>query len=291
MVGETLEGDLYNLGPGGKGTNQATAAARQGKRVAVIGKVGTDLYGDMAIDLYKKEGIDYQGVYQTDQEKTSIAVIYFFPSGDNCIGLYPGANHLLTSEEVKHALQRLAPVKVLSAQLELPDDAIEMGFKMAKEYGAQIILDPAPARKIDSSILKMVSVLTPNESEARILCGLKPDDDSLTVEELGNKLLEMGPEAVIITLGAQGSLILEHNKKPTKIEPYLVNTVDTIGAGDCFAGSMAVALAEGKSLVDGAAWANVAAALSTRDIGGIKPLPLRKEIVEHMSKWKIQKGM
>ena len=79
MVGETLEGDLYNLGPGGKGTNQATAAARQGKRVAVIGKVGTDLYGDMAIDLYKKEGIDYQGVYQTDQEKTSIAVIYFFP--------------------------------------------------------------------------------------------------------------------------------------------------------------------------------------------------------------------
>lgn len=284
VQGETLEGDIYNLAPGGKGTNQAIAAARQGKRVGVVGKVGTDLYGDMAIDLYKKEGVDCQGVLRTNGEQTAIGLVYFLPSGDNCIGLYPGANRLLTAGEVSEGMRKLMPAKVVSAQLESPDEAIGAAFRIAKENGAKVILDPAPARQVGSEILNMVSVLTPNQSEARILAGLDPDDCSVGLGEIGLELLRMGPEAVAITMGENGSLLIEHGKDPRRIKPYLVDTVDALGAGDCFAGSLAVAISEGRPLVEAAEWASVAAALSTRGIGGIAPLPSRKDVSDNIAK-------
>ncbi len=284
VLGETLEGNIYNLAPGGKGTNQAIAAARQGKTVGVVGKVGTDLYGDMAMDLYKRENVDCQSVFRTDEEQTAIGLVYFLPSGDNCIGLYPGANRLLTASEASKGMRKLMPAKVVSAQLESPDEAIGAAFRIAKANEAKIILDPAPARQVDSEILNMVSVLTPNQGEARILVGLDPDDCSVGLVEIGLKLLEMGPEAVVITMGEEGSLLMEHGKDPREVEPYLVDTVDALGAGDCFAGSLAVAISEGKPLSEAAEWASVAAALSTRGIGGIAPLPSREDVCANVAR-------
>lgn len=284
VLGETLGGDIYNLAPGGKGTNQAIAAARQGKTVGVVGKVGADLYGDMAMDLYKRENVDCQSVLRTDEEQTAIGLVYFLPSGDNCIGLYPGANRLLTADEASEGMRKLMPSKVVSAQLESPDEAIRAAFMIAKEYGAKVILDPAPARQVDSEILNMVSVLTPNQSEARILAGLAPDDCSVGLMEIGLRLLDMGPEAVVITMGENGSLLVERGKDPRRIEPYLVDTVDALGAGDCFAGSLAVAMSEGRPLPEAAEWASVAAALSTRGIGGIAPLPSRDDVCVNVTR-------
>lgn len=280
VIGETLVGDLYNLAPGGKGTNQAVAAARQEKKVGIIGKVGGDLYGDMAFRLYEEEGIDCQGVLKTDKAKTATGLVYFVPSGENCIGLYMGANILLTRKEVEEFMPGLMPAKVVSAQLESPDEAIDAAFSIGKQHNAVIILDPAPARKIGKDMLEKVSILTPNESEARILVGIDPDDDSVSLTEIGRRLLTMGPEAVVITLGAKGSLVIEKDRDPKEIAVYDVDTVDTLGAGDCFTGSLAVGISEGKSLVKAAEWANVAASLSTRGVGGIAPLPSRKEVME-----------
>lgn len=284
VQGETLEGDIYNLAPGGKGTNQAIAAARQGKKVGVVGKVGTDLYGDMAMALYKRENVDCQGVLRTDKEQTAIGLVYFLPSGDNCIGLYRGANRLLTAAETSEGVRKLMPAKVVSAQLESPDEAIMAAFRIARENQAKVILDPAPARQVDSEILNMVSVLTPNQSEARILVGLDPDDCSVGLAEIGLQLLKMGPEAVVITMGEEGSLLVERGKDPRQIEPYLVDTIDALGAGDCFAGSLAVAISEDRLLAEAAQWASVAAALSTRGIGGIAPLPSREDVCVNLAK-------
>jgi ribokinase len=281
VLGESLRADKYYLAPGGKGTNLAVAAARQGKNVGFVVKVGKDYFGQMALDLYEKEGIASDGIFVTDQAQTAIGLVFVQHSGENCTGIYMGANELLTGAEVTEAMGRFMPAKVVTAQLESLDDAILAAFRAGKENGAVTLLNTAPARKVDQRILSLTDIITPNESEAKLLAGYNPDDREVDMESVASKLLDMGPRTLVVTLGSRGSIVIKRGVKPNRIRPYKVDAIDTLGAGDCFSGSLAVGLSEGKSIEDAARWASVAAALSTLGNGGTTPLPRREQVEEH----------
>jgi len=285
VLGESLRGEHYYLAPGGKGTNQAVAAARQGKRVGIVGKVGDDLYGEMAVSLYRQEGLSTEGVHVTQEAKTAIGLVYVTPSGDNCIGIYMGANEKLTATEVAAAMRTFMPARVVTAQLESSDEAVLAAFTIAKQHGATTLLNTAPARRVDDRIIALTDIMTPNESEARLMAGFDAGDQSASLEVVTTRLMEMGPKAVVLTRGSKGSILVENGKPLREIEPYRVAAVDALGAGDCFSGSLAVALSEGKDIADAARWATVAAALSTLGRGGIAPLPSRPEVEDHLERY------
>jgi len=288
VLGESLRGEHYYLAPGGKGTNQAVAAARQGKEVGIVGKVGDDLYGEMAIALYEREGLSTEGVHVARDAKTAIGLVYLTPSGDNCIGIYMGANEELSAEEVASAMSAFMPAKVVTAQLESPDEAILEAFTIAKRHDAITILNTAPARKVDERVIELTDIMTPNESEARLMAGLDVEDWSVGPEDVATQLMEMGPKALVLTRGSRGSILMERGRGPRSIASYPVAAIDALGAGDCFSGSLAVALSEGKSIADAARWASVAAALSTLGHGGIAPLPSREAVEDHLKRYERQ---
>ncbi len=288
VLGESLRGEHYYLAPGGKGTNQAVAAARQGKKVGIVGKVGDDLYGEMAVALYEREGLSTAGIHVSDKVKTAIGLVYLTPSGDNCIGIYMGANEELTAEEVSSAMSTFMPAKVVTAQLESPDEAVLEAFTIAKRHHAITLLNTAPARKVDRRIIELTDIMTPNESEARLMAGVDVGDQGVSLEDVATGLMEMGPVALVVTRGSKGSILMERGAPPREIAPYRVGAIDALGAGDCFSGSLAVALSEGKSIADAAKWASVAAALSTLGHGGIAPLPSRDEIEHHVKRYEQQ---
>ena len=281
VLGESVKAEKYYMAPGGKGTNQAVAGARQGKSVGIVAKVGNDLYGNMAFDLYQREGINVDGVFTSDDAQTAIGLVYIHPSGDNCIGIYMGANEALTHAEATKVMSGYMPAKVVTAQLESLDEAILAAFQIAKQHGAITLLNTAPAREVDERIIALTDIMTPNESEAKLLAGFDPGDKQVDMETVAQKLISLGPKAIVITLGSKGSVVMEKGQKPVRIRPYSVNAVDTLGAGDCFSGSLAVALSEGKSIVEAAEWASVAAALSTLGNGGIAPQPSREQVETH----------
>jgi ribokinase len=285
VLGESLRGEHYYLAPGGKGTNLAVAAARQGKKVGIVGKVGADPYGEMAVALYEREGLSTEGIYVTEGVQTAIGLVYVTPTGDNCIGIYMGANEELSAEEVRAAMSAFMPAKVVTAQLESPDQAVLEAFTIAKQHDAITLLNTAPARNVDPRIIELTDIMTPNECEARLMAGFDVGNQSVGLAEVAAKLMEMGPRAVVITRGAKGSILMERGKRTLSIEPYEVAAMDALGAGDCFSGSLAVALSEGKSIADAAKWASVAAALSTLGHGGIAPLPSREEVEDHVQRY------
>lgn len=285
VLGESLRGEHYYLAPGGKGTNQAVAAARQGKKVGIVGKVGDDLHGEMAVALYEREGLSTEGVYVADEAKTAIGLVYLTPSGDNCIGIYMGANEELTALEVAAAMSTFMPAKVVTAQLESPDEAVLEAFTIAKRHDSITLLNTAPARRVDERIIALTDIMTPNESEARLMAGFDAGDRSASLEVVTTRLMEMGPKAVVLTRGSKGSILVENGSPPREIEPYRVTAVDALGAGDCFSGSLAVALSEGKDIANAVEWATVAAALSTLGRGGIAPLPSRSQVEDHLERY------
>lgn len=286
VLGESVKAEKYYMAPGGKGTNQAVTMARQGKNVGIVTKVGNDLYGKMAFNLYDNEGIKSDGVFTTDEEKTAIGLVYIHPSGDNCCGIYMGANEKLGYDEVSSVMENYMPAKVVTAQLESGDAAILSAFEIAKKNNAVTLLNPAPARKVDDKTLALTDIMTPNESEAKLLAGFDPGDESINMEMVSEKLISYGIKALVITLGAKGCIVMEKGSKPVKIRPYKVDAKDTLGAGDCFSGSLAVALSEDKHIIEAAEWASVAAALSTLGNGGIAPLPLREQVEAHYQLYK-----
>lgn len=286
MLGETLVGDLFDLGPGGKGTNLAVTAARQGERVTMVAKVGSDAFGDTAIDLYRREGIDARFVTRSADEPTAVGLVYLQQSGENTIGVYQGANGRLTASDVEAALPALRSANVVATELETSDDAVSATVTLASELGALVLLNPAPARSIPDGLLEMVDVLTPNASEARILAGLRQDDESASPADAGLALLRRGPKAVVVTLGRDGCLLLRPGRAAELIPRYPVDTVDTVGAGDAFNGGLAVALARGLEVDEAVRRACVTAALSTRSIGAVDGLPDDDEVMAHLVGWR-----
>lgn len=281
VLGETMVGDRFDLSPGGKGTNVAIAARRQGLQVLLVARVGDDQFADLAFELYAREGIDTRYVWRTPNEATAVSLVYLQRSGENTIGLYRGANWRLTPDDISQARHEIAGARVLVTQLEIPDQTVEAAVATGRQAGAQVILNPAPARPLRQELLAGVDVLTPNEGEARLLIGLRPDDPSVGTADVGRRLLELGPRAVIITLGARGCLLIEPKAEPLFLPAYPVEAIDTVGAGDAFTGGLAVACARGKPLFQAACWATVTAALATTGLGAIPPLPQQELVARY----------
>lgn len=275
--GETRMGSSFSLGPGGKGSNQAVAAARAGGNVCFITKLGQDAFGEMARTLYRKEGIETGFIASTPHPTGAAAIILDEKRGENAIIIVPGACFELTIEEVDQARNIIASSAIFVAQLELPVPVVEHGLQLARAHGVTTILNPAPAMPLPDSIYPLCDYITPNESEAASLSGIAVDD--LTgARRAADALLERGVRNVALTMGSNG-VFLRNSVLSAHVPAVSVGpVVETTGAGDAFNGGFAVALAEGRSFQEAAHFACAVAGLSVTRSGTAPSMPHRKEI-------------
>jgi ribokinase len=271
--GETLMASAFSISPGGKGSNAAVAAARQGARVALIARIGDDDFGRMGMSLWHAEGIATAHVECAAGERSGVAQIVVYDDGDNSIAVYPGAGAGLAAQQVHAASHILQSCRVVMAPCEVPLEATRQAFSIARQAGAITLLNPAPARHLPDELLALVDVLTPNESEVMALTGVTG-----AVDEAAADLLARGVGAVVVTLGADGCCIYQKGQPPVHLPGHRMAVKDTIGAGDTFTGALAAALARGEVLGAAAQWANAAAALSVTRAGAIDGIPLRAEV-------------
>lgn len=283
VKGETLKASMFKLGPGGKGSNQAIAAKRAGADVVMITKVGKDPFGELALKTYEEEGMSTKYIFQDDELATAVAsILVDETTGNNQIAIAMGACENIAFEEVESAREAIKNADVLVTQLESNLDATEQAIDMAKENEVLVILNPAPAQPLAKTLLNKIDILTPNETEAEILCDnkfkIKTIEDA---KKAANILMEKGVKTVILTLGEKGAL-LKNSEMEHHIESMKVDVVDTTGAGDAYNGGLAAALAEGKDLIDSAKFANIVGALSVTKMGTAPAMPYRKEINNYL---------
>ncbi len=276
-VGETILGSDFIMTPGGKGANQAVAAAKLGAKVYFIAKLGNDVFAEQSLNNFKKEGVNTKYVVQTKEAPSGVALITVDDAGNNVIVVAPGANQMLSPNDVEKAELDIASSGALVAQLEIPLETVEFAAQLASSSGVPFILDPAPAQKLSPEFLKMVDLLTPNETEARILTGIEVTSNRDSACTAVKKLLEYGVKSVILTMGANGFL-LGTDDKMEFVPAVKVNAVDATAAGDAFTGSLAVGLAQRKTLADAALFANYVAALSVTKMGAQSSMPAREEV-------------
>ncbi|MBK8986656.1 MAG: ribokinase [Chloroflexi bacterium] len=281
--GETVLGDNFATIPGGKGANQAVAAARLGAKVSLIGRVGADAFGAQLLAAARAEGIDVTHVGVDETAASGIAMITVDAAGQNSIAVASGANYRLTAVHVHRAWEQLDRVDLLVMPLETPLETIETAVMLAQQSGVKVILNPAPARPLPAHILAGVDVLVPNESETALLTGL-PVTTGDETRQAARCLLDLGVGSVVLTLGSRGALVLAGgNGEFTAVAPYPVNAVDTTAAGDAFVAGLAVGLGEGRSLPAAAQFANAVGALAVTKQGAQPAMPTRAE-VETLSK-------
>ncbi len=274
--GETVTGGEFATFRGGKGANQAVAAARLGAQVTMVGCVGDDLFGRQLLDGLREEGIDVRGVRIDRGAPSGVALITVDPTGHNTIVVAPGANRRVTAADVEVAGDAIAESDVLLAQLEVPVDAVLAATLFAREQGRWVILDPAPAGPLPPQLYEHVSLINPNEGEAQRLTGI-PVDDEAGVRSAAEALLARGCGAVVIKLGEKGAFVASGTVREM-VEGIRVQAVDTTAAGDAFAGALAVALAEGRDTVAAARFANLVGALSVTRMGAQPSMPTRDEV-------------
>jgi len=277
-TGETLLGRGYRVDYGGKGSNQAVGCARLGAKVSFVAKIGKDAFGEMALGLYRDEGIDPAYIKQTSDAPTGVGfIIVEAASGHNCITIDPGANELLTAADVAQC-EAAFDSAVLLTQLEIPVAAAEAALACGRARGAVTILNPAPVRPLPRYVLQMVDILTPNEAEARVLAG-RNADDPIPPEEVAKELIRSGVKQVVMTLGEKGALIVTASScKP--VPAINVPAVDTTGAGDAFNAGIGVALASGASLEDAVQFAVITGGLAVTEEGVIPSLPRRNDVLQ-----------
>jgi ribokinase len=276
-TGETLLGTGYRVDYGGKGSNQAVGSARLGAKVNFIARVGKDAFAQMALRLYRDEGIDVTHVKEMDGAPTGVGFIMVeAATGNNCIVIDPGANEMLTADDVSGCAAAFQTAAVVLTQLEIPVAAAEAALLRGRATGAITILNPAPVRPLSQSVLQLVDVLTPNQVEAKVLAGLSPDADIEPVE-LGRELIRRGVKQVVMTLGEKGALIVTSSSS-TRVPAIRVSAVDSTGAGDAFNAGLATALASGSSLEAAVQFGVVAGGLAVTREGVIPSLPSRDEI-------------
>jgi ribokinase len=276
VPGETVFAGPFKMGPGGKGANQAVAAKRSGADVALITKLGHDTLGEYALKSIAAEGILTDYIYFDEKLGTGAALIIVEACGQNMIAVSTEACENLSASEVWDAKTRIQNSDVLLTQYEGSLVGMAAAIRIAKSSGAKIILNPAPARSIDLALLKSVDIITPNESEAESLTGIKIGDPQ-SAEEAAKKIHTMGPEIVIVTLGIMGALVYA-DQSFTLVPAIEVETVDTTGAGDAFNGGLATAIAEGQAIIPAVQFAASTAALSVTKVGTAPSMPFRKEI-------------
>ncbi|MET2898220.1 ribokinase [Vibrio rotiferianus] len=276
--GETLHGRNYQVIPGGKGANQAVAAARLNADIGFIACVGDDSFGINIRENFKMDGIDITGVKMQPNCPTGIAMIQVADSGENSICISAEANAKLTAEAIEPDLERIRQADYLLMQLETPMCGIEKAARIAKDAKTNVILNPAPARELSDELLSCIDVITPNETEAEVLTGVTVTDDD-SAQEAANILHSKGIEIVMITLGAKG-VWLSQNGRGEIIPGFRVGATDTTAAGDTFNGAFVTGLLEDLPLESAIKFAHAAAAISVTRFGAQTSIPTRKEVEE-----------
>ena len=283
--GETLIGDAFNIFTGGKGFNQATAAARLGAEVTLVGSVGADPFGEMLLTATENEQIDNRFVRKRTDTGTGVATIVIEPDGDNSIIVVPRANMALTTADIDAAADTIADADVLLLQLETPIAASEHAAAIAKAHGATVILNPAPAQSLPDSLLASVDILTPNQAETELLSGMQVSNDTEArnaAAALRARMVDTETSAVVLTLGKQGALILTATTSE-RVPALAVDVVDTTGAGDAFCGALATALASGETLGAAIVFANAAGSAAVTVIGATPSMPTHAKVDALMS--------
>jgi ribokinase len=278
-AGETLLGTGYRVDFGGKGSNQAVGCARLGAQVGFVARIGQDSFGDMALNLYREEGIGVARVKRSAEAPTGVGfIVVEADTGQNSIVLDPGANELLTSADVAEAELALKSSSVVLTQLEIPVEAAASALERGRSLGAITILNPAPVRPLSASVLRLIDVLTPNEKEARVLAG-RPPDVAVEPETVAQDLLRSGVKQVVMTLGEKGALLISASSQE-HFPAVEVRAVDTTGAGDAFNAGLAVALSHGDSIENAIQFAIITGAMAVTKEGVIPSLPRRDEVLE-----------
>ena len=279
--GETVLGRDFQVNAGGKGANQAVAAARLTDGVVFCCKVGADSYGRQAKALFTQEGLDTRYVLSTAEAASGVALISVDDEGENCIVVASGANSLLRPEDIDR-IENIGQYDIILIQLETPLETVEHVAALARKNGCRLILNPAPARPLPTSILSATDIITPNETEAEIITGIRVKDES-TAAMAADSMKRMGVKNVIITLGSQGAYV--SNGGFSGIVPsFKVKSVDTTAAGDVFNGALAVALSEGKAPKEAVEFAAAAASISVTRHGAQPSAPYRKEVEEKLNR-------
>lgn len=282
IKGETLIGDAFDIFTGGKGFNQAAAAARLGADVTLIAKIGDDPFADILRSAIDSENINTEFVKTDAEAGTGVAAIVVEPDGENSIIVVPGANMRLTPGDIDVAQNSIAEADVLLLQLETPINTSEHAIEIAKANETIVILDPAPARPLPANLLSQVDILKPNEVEAGVLSGRAvstPEDGVAAAKALQSQIASDGLSAVVLTLGQQGVLTYTQTQN-THLPAIAVEAVDTTGAGDAFSGALATALAEDKPLIEAVIFANAAGAAAVTTLGATPSMPKREKIEE-----------
>jgi ribokinase len=274
--GETIEGDFFQNAVGGKGANQAVAAARLGARVAFVGRVGNDDRGDSVIEELEKAGVDTTFMSRTDQKPTGVALVMVNENGEKQILTAPGANQDMRVDDVLRAAGAIRSAAVAVAQLEIPLNVVAAALEIADENRVRTVLDPAPAQPLDLALLRHVQIIRPNSAEARALTGIQSRSRS-GARQAAQTLLAKGVRAAVVQAGAKGNLVVWPDGE--RWLPHIpVQTVDATGAGDAFVGALAMRMSGGSDLVAAAIFANAAAALATTKLGAQASLPTYEEV-------------
>jgi ribokinase len=280
--GETILGGKFVKAAGGKGANQAVAAARSGGDVTFIANTGDDNFGKEAIEGFEKEGINTDYIFVDEETPSGVALIFVGEDGENSIAVASGANGTLTSSKIREIEQVIADGDILLTQLETPIETIETAVKIANKNGVKVILNPAPAQKLDDELLQQIDILTPNQSEAELLTGIKVENKK-SAKNACKKLRSRGVKTVILTLGSEGAFVMNEQLQKM-ISGFKVEAEDTTAAGDTFNGALAVGLAAGKTIKDAITWAHAAAALSVTKMGAQPSIPDKNEINDFITK-------
>ena len=276
-VGETILGNKYNVGPGGKGCNQAVAIARLGGKVNFISKIGKDAYGKLALETLKKNNINTENIIQDEKLQTGVAgILVDKQSGKNAINVIVGAPNSLKINEMNNQINLIKSSKIFLTQLEIPKDVTLYCLKTAKENGCLTILNPAPASEISKEFYSYIDYFTPNETEAEFYTGIKITNEK-EAKQAADKLVNLGIKKIIITLGEKG-LFYSDGQEEIHLKASSVKAIDTTGAGDAFNGALAFSLSKGKPIKACLELANKAAGLSTTKLGAGDAMPFIKDI-------------
>ena len=276
-IGETILGKKYNVGPGGKGCNQAIAIARLGGNTNFISKIGKDAYGELALKTLEKNKISTENIIQDSSQQTGVAgILVDQNTGKNAINVIVGAPNSLTINEIEKKINLIKNSKIFLTQLEVPKDVTLHCLKTAKEHGCLTILNPAPASEITKEFYNYIDYFTPNESEAEFYTGIKITNEKEAKQAAG-KLINLGIKKIIITLGEKG-LFYSDGKEEIYLKASNVKAIDTTGAGDAFNGALAYSLSVNKTISESLSFANKVAGLSTLKMGAGDAMPFLKDL-------------
>lgn len=280
--GETVMGIDFIIAPGGKGANQAVAIARIGGDVTFIAKIGTDDNGKRSLENFKRDSINTDFVFQTDEAPSGVALIFVDKNGENMLVPVPGANGKLSPNDIDKARTAIEGAEIIVLQLEIPLETVEYAIKIAHKANVPVVLNPAPGRKLDHNLIKMVNYITPNETEAEVLTDIKVSDDH-TAEKAGKELLKLGAKTAIITLGKRGAMVVTHDSCQL-VPAFQVEAVDATAAGDAFTGGFAYAIATGKDIISSVRFGNAVAGLTVTKMGAQPSMPKKDELEEFLKR-------